>query len=130
LVTIYITAGKCRKNSEGKLVLPSGAFIPRVIVSLTLAGKFDKWLCQNPGQLAVTQLSANVNPSAGEKLQMLYGLMAVNETKEEEELEVPIFKLLVDEQIVSLECELFALRGKQVFNRVKIRKKGKGKEAE
>jgi hypothetical protein len=36
LVTIYITAGKCRKNSKGKLVLPSGAFIPRIIIGCTL----------------------------------------------------------------------------------------------
>jgi hypothetical protein len=97
LVTIYITAGKCRKTSEGKLVLPSGAFIPRSIVGRTLAERFDEWHRQNPGQLAVAQLSANVNPSAGEKSQMLYGLVAVNETKEEEESEVPIFKLSVDE---------------------------------
>lgn len=61
---------------------------------------------------------------------MLYGLVAVNEAKEEEELEVPIFKLSVDERIVSLERELFVLRGKQVFDGVEIRKKGKGKEAE
>jgi hypothetical protein len=130
LVTIYITAGKCRKNSEGKLVLPSGAFIPRIIVGRTLAERFDEWHRQNPGQLAVAQLSANANPSAGEKSQMLYGLVAVNETKEEEESEVPIFKLSVDERIVSLERELFALRGKQVFDGVEIRKKGKGKEVE
>jgi hypothetical protein len=71
----------------------------------------------------------NVNPSAGEKSQMLYGLIAVNETKEEEESEVPIFKLSVDKQIVSLEHKLFTLRGKQVFDGVEIRKKGKGKEA-
>jgi hypothetical protein len=69
-----------------------------------------------------------MNPSTGEKLQMLYGLITINETKEEEESEIPIFKLSVDEQIVFLEHELFTLRGKQVFDKVKIRKKGKGKE--
>jgi hypothetical protein len=66
--------------------LPSGAFIPRIIVGCTLAELFDEWHHQNPGQLAVAQLSVNTNPSAGEKSQMIYGLIAVNETKEEEEL--------------------------------------------
>jgi hypothetical protein len=37
MVVIYIAAGKCSRNQDGKLVLPSGAFVPRIIVGRNLA---------------------------------------------------------------------------------------------
>lgn len=37
MVVIYITAGKCRRNQDGKLVLPGGGFISRIIIGCNLA---------------------------------------------------------------------------------------------
>jgi hypothetical protein len=74
MVVIYIAAGKFSRNQDGKLVLPSGAFIPHIIVGRNLAEQFDEWHQQNPGQLATTQPSSNTNTTAhiSNATQMLY----------------------------------------------------------
>jgi len=56
-------AGKCKRNVEGRVVLPSGAYIPKVITGSNLRERFNKWHEQNPGQLAVSQLFADVMPT-------------------------------------------------------------------
>ncbi|KAJ6524684.1 hypothetical protein DFH09DRAFT_1418312 [Mycena vulgaris] len=49
-------AGICKRNSDGRVVLPSGAFIPRSILGRDLRARFQEWHKQNPGQLAAAQL--------------------------------------------------------------------------
>jgi hypothetical protein len=66
-----ILEGKCRRNSEGKLVLPSGAFIPRIIIGRNLMERFEEYHRLNPGQIALGQLTLNANVST----QLLYGCM-------------------------------------------------------
>ena len=39
----YIEAGKCKKNIEGKITLPSGAFIPRDIPGPYFKDRLDEW---------------------------------------------------------------------------------------
>ncbi|KAF7324148.1 Integrase catalytic domain-containing protein [Mycena kentingensis (nom. inval.)] len=51
-----IAEGLCKKNEEGKLVLPNGKFLPASIEGDTLRERFIKWHNQNPGQRATTQL--------------------------------------------------------------------------
>jgi hypothetical protein len=52
----FINDGRCKKNIEGKIVLPSGTFVPNSIQGSSLANRIDKWHAQNPGQKAqVTQ---------------------------------------------------------------------------
>ena len=55
-----IQAGKCKHNIEGRVVLPSGAYIPKAIIGSNLRERFNKWHEQNPGQLAVVQLFVDI----------------------------------------------------------------------
>lgn len=56
----YITAGKCKRSVEGKIVLPSGAFIPRDIIGRYMKERLDEWHRRNPGQLAEATMMLDV----------------------------------------------------------------------
>jgi len=60
VVTEYIRAGKCRHNTEGKVVLPSSSFIPKDIPGTLLHDRFDEWHHQNPNQLTSSTLFHSV----------------------------------------------------------------------
>ncbi|KAJ6564457.1 hypothetical protein B0H19DRAFT_889503, partial [Mycena capillaripes] len=51
-----IKAGKCRRNADGRVVLPTGTFVPRIIIGPNLCTRIEEWHKQNPGQLAAAQL--------------------------------------------------------------------------
>ncbi|KAF9040168.1 hypothetical protein BJ165DRAFT_1351674 [Panaeolus papilionaceus] len=91
LVSDYIRAGKCKKNIEGKIVLPSGAFVPSDIPSGLLKDRIDEWHRRNPNQLAAAQM-----------LQTIHSHAPVSHTSG--------FLLSTNDQIASLEAELFALK--------------------
>ncbi|KAF7344736.1 hypothetical protein MVEN_01634300 [Mycena venus] len=55
-----IQAGKCRRNTDGRVVLPTGAFVPRTITGKDLRSRIEKWHEQNPGQMAAAQLLVEV----------------------------------------------------------------------
>ena len=57
VVDEYIAAGKCRRNIDGKVVLSTGAFVPREIPSTLLAERIDEWHRRFPGQLATATLT-------------------------------------------------------------------------
>ena len=46
----YIRNGKCKRNHENKLVLPSGASIPCNITGTWLRDRFNEYHRQNPNQ--------------------------------------------------------------------------------
>jgi len=48
----YILAGKCKCNMFGKIVLPSGAEVPRCIKGKCLRKQFEEYHRQYPGQQA------------------------------------------------------------------------------
>jgi hypothetical protein len=52
----YIKARKCKRNFEGKLVLPSGTFVRRDIPGRFLIQRINKWHRQNINQLAVAMM--------------------------------------------------------------------------
>lgn len=52
VVTEYNRAGKCKRSTDGKVVLPSGAMVPRDIQGTWLRDCVDEWHRQNPGQVA------------------------------------------------------------------------------
>jgi len=72
LVAEYIKMGKCKRNAEGKVVLPSGAYVLREILGKNIRERCDEWHRRNPGQLAsgtmfnmvVLPTSTNPNPQA------------------------------------------------------------------
>ena len=64
-VTEYATAGQCKCNAEGKIVLPSGAMVPRWITGACLRDRMDEWHRRSPGQEAATSLFLSLAPGPG-----------------------------------------------------------------
>ncbi|KZT27827.1 hypothetical protein NEOLEDRAFT_1176417, partial [Neolentinus lepideus HHB14362 ss-1] len=52
-----IRLGLCRRNQEGKVVLPAGAMVPRYIIGATMRERIQEWHRQNPNQRAAGILS-------------------------------------------------------------------------
>ena len=99
LVEEYCTAGKCRRNFEGKVVLSTGAFVPRDIPGTLLRERVDEWHHRNPGQLSVASL---VHTISAEHVRT--------------HSETPVqssFQLSSDDRIIALEAELFNLRARR-----------------
>jgi hypothetical protein len=55
-VAEFTRAGKCKRSPEGKVVLPSGAMVPRSITGNWLRDRVDEYHRQNPGQMAAQML--------------------------------------------------------------------------
>ena len=51
-----VAAGKCKRNQDGKVVLPSGAYVPRDITSKFLHDCINEWHGKNPNQLGAATL--------------------------------------------------------------------------
>ena len=64
-VTAYAKVGKCKRNAEGKIVLPSGAMVPRWITGACLRDRMEEWHRRNPGQEAATSLFLSLAPGPG-----------------------------------------------------------------
>jgi hypothetical protein len=56
----YARLGKCKRNVENKIVLPSGAVVPRSITGAWLRDRIDEYHRQNPNQLGAAQLFCEV----------------------------------------------------------------------
>ena len=97
LVDEYIRAGKCRRNHEGKVVLPTGAFVPREITGNCLRERIDEWHRKNPNQLAAATLINTINKS------IVYPNPPTPDT----------FQLSTSDRIATLEAELFNLRARK-----------------
>ncbi|KAF7365809.1 hypothetical protein MVEN_00455000 [Mycena venus] len=93
-----MNAGKCKRNAEGRVTLPSGAFVPRHVIGPNLRARIDEWHRQNPGQLAAAQLLFEV---ATQRLTAAPPPPVMATTT---------FQLSEEDRIRSLEHEIFALR--------------------
>jgi len=63
-VNDYVRAGKCKQNIEGKVVLPSGSFVPHSIQGALLRDRIEEWHRQNPNQLAAgTMMNEIISPN-------------------------------------------------------------------
>jgi hypothetical protein len=60
IATEYIQTGKCKRNIEGKITLPSGTFIPRDVLGPYFKDCLDEWHRRNPGQVGVAQMMYRV----------------------------------------------------------------------
>jgi len=56
VVTEYTRAGKCKRSPDGRVVLPSGAMVPRSISGAWLRDRVEEYHRQNPGQMAAQML--------------------------------------------------------------------------
>ncbi|KAG6897439.1 hypothetical protein C0995_010533, partial [Termitomyces sp. Mi166 len=66
----YIHKGKCRKNRDNKVVLPSGGYIPQYPEKLYYKDRLEEWHRLNPGNLATGNLSANAAPDTQQQQAM------------------------------------------------------------
>jgi len=107
LVAEYVKEGKCRRNVEGKVVLPSGAYVPREILGKNIREPCDEWHQRNPGQLAsrtmfnavVLPTSANPNPQA----------LTFSKSNDNSMVST---QLLAADRIAALEAEIYSLKAK------------------
>jgi hypothetical protein len=93
----YITAGKCKRNPEGKVVLPSGIFVTSDIPPGLLKERIDEWHRRYPNQLAADTM-----------------LHTVEERATSSSVRQPIYQLTKAERIASLEAELSNLHAVDV----------------
>jgi len=91
LVDEYVQAGKCRRNIEGKVVLSTGAYVPREIPGTLLRERIDEWHRRNPGQLAAATLIHTINKT------LLYPPQSS-------------YQLSSSDRIAQLEAELYAIK--------------------
>lgn len=56
VVAEHTRLGKCKRGPDGKVVLPSGAMVPRSIVGTWLRDRIEDYHRLNPGQMAATML--------------------------------------------------------------------------
>jgi hypothetical protein len=113
----YIAQGKCRRNIEGLIVLPTGAFIPRDIPGRWFKERIDEWHNRNPGQMATGQLMYNVMSQAVTEPRVV----ATRQTHPnllQESTYIPS-PLSTEQRIQSLERELLQLRTRRAEPRTR-----------
>src|SRR5215475_6936729 len=118
----YIKDGKVKRNPEGKIVLPSGIFIPRAIPGITFCDRINEYYKRNPTQAApanqTSQMMYAVGPAAVTEIFSLQtggiNAQATHISSDQENNRTYIAKL---------EREILALRRKQVFDGVEINRR-------
>jgi hypothetical protein len=60
----YITNEKCKRNLEGKIVLPNGQYTPRSIPGRFIKDHIDEWHKRNPVKSISSSLMYEINPVA------------------------------------------------------------------
>ena len=112
----YIEAGKCKKNIEGKITLPSGAFIPRDIPGPYFKDRLDEWHRRNPGQVGAAQMMYRVLANGiSDFTEAAQPTIATRHTHPRlfDTAYEPQLILSTQDRIDSLERELFTLRGRK-----------------
>jgi hypothetical protein len=107
-VVSYIAEGKIRRNIEGRVVLPSGAHVPKAVQGRNLRERVDEWHKQNPNQRAVTEIVS------GQQLMF-----------EVQDRSAAAYALTTNERIAALEHEIYTLRNKEVFDGVELPRRRK-----
>jgi hypothetical protein len=99
VVDEYIVAGKVRRNIDGKVVLSTGAFVPREIPGTLLSERVNEWHRRYPNQLSAATLIHTISTEH---------VKAHTPTPS-----IPAFQLSTDDRITVLEAELFSLRARK-----------------
>ena len=64
IVAEYMRTGKCKRSTDGKVVLPSGAMVPCEIPGNWLHKHINEWHQHHPNQIVATQMIFEVAPRA------------------------------------------------------------------
>jgi hypothetical protein len=108
----YITEGKCKRNSEGKVVLPNGQYCPCSMPGQFIKEQLDKWHKQNPKQSTSPEINT-LTPSTSTSL--MYEILPITKTSLSEfasanMVSTPPFNVfIVDQCIAVLEQEILTL---------------------
>ena len=103
----YISEGKIKRNTDDKVVLPSGAYIPHSIMGENLRDRIDEYHRRYPGQIMTDLITGNTNTTG----QMMYGIFAATTpaTVPSVPAETSTFQLSASNRIAALEQEIFQL---------------------
>jgi hypothetical protein len=108
----YITNEKCKRNPEGKIVLPNGQYTPRSIPSRFIKDHIDKWHKCNPATSTSSSLMYEISPVVTSSQTSVATNMVLT-------LSTDAFT--ADQRIAALEQEIFNLRNaKRTFDGVEI----------
>ena len=133
VVSDYIRAGKCKRDVNNRIILPTGAFIPRNIPGALFKDRLDEWHRRNPNQLAAGQLMLGVisntisEPPASASLTLATRHTHPNLLNDSL---APSTQLTAQERIQSLEHELFQLKGRQADAPIRTRAQRQAEEDE
>jgi hypothetical protein len=110
----YITNKKCKRNPEGKIVLPNGQYTPQSIPSQFIKDRIDKWHKRNPVKSTSSSLMYEINPVATlSQTSVATNMVSTLSTN----------AFTAGQRIAALEQEIFNLRNaKRTFDGVKILK--------
>jgi hypothetical protein len=110
----YITNEKCKRNPEGKIVLPNGQYTPRSIPGWYIKDRIDEWHKRNPVKSTSSSLMYEINPVAvSSQTSVSTNMVSTSSTN--------VFT--ADQRIAALEQEIFNLRyAKRTFDGVEIPK--------
>jgi hypothetical protein len=110
----YITNEKCKRNPEGKIVLPNGQYTPRSIPGQFIKDRINKWHKHNPVKSTSSSLMYEINPVVmSSQTSVATNMVSTSLTN--------VFT--TDQRIATLEQEIFNLRNaKRTFDGVEILK--------
>jgi len=87
-VDVYIRAGKCIRNGEGRVCLPNGRFVPASFTGKNLAERIDKFIAANPQLTTTASVNNTVSAAIFESVESFAyesGTARIEEVTEEEE---------------------------------------------
>jgi hypothetical protein len=110
----YITNEKCKRNPEGKIVLPNGQYTPCSIPGRFIKDHIDEWHKHNPIESTSSSLMYEINPVAMlSQTSIATSMVSMLSTN----------AFTADQHIAALEQETFYLRNtKRTFDGVEILK--------
>jgi hypothetical protein len=110
----YITNKKCKRNPEGKIILPNGQYTPRSIPGWFIKDRIDEWHKRNPVKSTSSSLMYKINPVAtSSQTSITTNMVSTSSTN----------TFTADQCIAVLEQEIFNPRNaKRTFDGVEILK--------
>ena len=96
-----IREGKCKRNTEGKVVLPSGAYVPRDVPGNLLSERIEEWHRRNPNQLAAAALLHTIDKPD-----------SFTTCATQTAVTTHPFQLSTSDRIATIEAELYNLRAR------------------
>jgi hypothetical protein len=86
----YQRLGKCKKNDQGKICLPSGKYVPMGTQGSSLAESIDRWHASNPGNLAsgIPTISTSIYESVAEDIALIEAIGNTDDDDDDSEMAV------------------------------------------